>query len=315
MREPEPGSEPVTPTRATAGPNIVDAFPAFESFWQSARIDPPARQVARWEVEYMRPCPELLAKQKESYIRDGVDWKRVARHHVFHRLPSRLGRMRQLHRDLLKSLPRSWARARRVLDLQFPVSFVIYVGISCGAGWATSYEGRPACLFGLENAAENHRGGDGWSRRIVAHEVAHLTHQEWRGERWEDRSDPWWKLYEEGFATYCERKLEPRLFALRTGRRDWLSWCERKRAWLARKFLKDVTARKSLRPYFGSWYNIGGHIETGYCLGSEMVRDWARVLPLRALAALPRPELRCRARETLQRFAESGASPGTPVAP
>lgn len=255
----------------------------------------------------MGPWPELLAKQKENYAIEGVDWKRVARQHVFPHLAKRLGRMRELHRDLLQTLPQSWARAQRLLDLRFPVTFVIYVGIGCGAGWATTYDGRPACLLGLENAAESHRRGDGWCRRVVAHEVAHLAHQEWRGERWAQNSDPWWTLYEEGFATYCERILEPRSFALRTGKGDWLPWCERRRAWLAAKFLRDVKARRAIRPFFGSWYNINGYIETGYYLGSEMIRDWTRKVPLRALATLPLPELRRKARTTLRRFAESSS--------
>ena len=310
MRQPGAGPGLMKANRGSARPNIVDAFPAFERFWQSVRSEPIARQVERWGSEYMRPWPELLAKQKENYTREGVDWRKVARVHVFPHLTSRLGRMQELHRDPLKALPWGWARARRFLDLRFPISFVIYVGIGCGAGWATTYEGRPACLFGLENAAENHRGGDGWGRRIVAHEVAHLAHQTWRGERVEQRPDPWWTLYEEGLATYCERKLEPRSFALRTGKQDWLPWCDRRRAWLARKFLRDVTERRSLRPFFGSWSDIGGYVETGYYLGSEMIREWVHTLPLRTLAALPRPAIRRKARATLQRFTTSGAPSG-----
>lgn len=253
----------------------------------------------------MAPWPELLSKQQDCYASDGVDWRQVARRRVFPYLERRLEKMRRLHRDLLHSLPGSWERTRQLLHLRFPVRFVIYVGIGCGAGWATTYEGRPACLFGLENAAENHDGGDGWSRRVVAHEVAHLAHQAWRKERWEQRADPWWTLYEEGFATHCERLIEPRLFPLRTGKQNWLAWCEEMRPWLARKFLRDVTARKSLRPFFGSWYSIQGYIETGYYLGSEMIRAWTKELPPRTVASLPLSKIRRRARATLHRLAEN----------
>jgi hypothetical protein len=280
-------------------------FPAFEAFWRRVRGEPVSHQIDRWEHEYMAPWPELLSKLKESYVSEGADWKRVARRHVFPYLGDRLDRMRILHHELVRSLPGSWARTRRALHLRFPVRFVIYVGIGCGAGWATTYDGQPACLIGLENAAASHGGGDGWSRRVVAHEVAHLAHQAWRHERGDRQVDPWWTLYEEGFATYCERQIEPRSFPLRTGRNDWLAWCEGMRPWLARKFLDDVTARRSVRPFFGSWFNIQGYIETGYYLGSEVIRDWARGRPLRAVAVLPRPEIRRRARATLRRFAEN----------
>lgn len=261
----------------------------------------------------MAPWPELLAKQQENYASEGVDWRRVARRHVFPHLEGRLGSMQGLHRDLLRSLPGSWARARQVLHVRFPVRFVIHVGIGCGA-WATTYEGRPACLFDLGNAAENHHEGDGWSRSVVAHEMAHLTHQAWRNERWEQRADPWWTLYEEGFATYCERQIEPELFPLRTGRRDWLSWSEAMRPWLARKFLRDVTAHRSVRPFFGSWYNIRGQIETGYYLGAEMIRAWTQELPLRTVATLPLSKIRSQARATLRQLAEKGVHAIGPTA-
>ena len=304
----------VVGVRGVTKQNVLDTFPAFEEFWKMVRKEPVARQISRWESEYMAPWPELLAKQKENYASEGVDWKRVARTHVFPRLERRLGRMRALHRDLLRTLPASWTRARKALHLRFPVHFVIYVGIGCGAGWATTYAGQPACLMGLENAAEDHPGGDGWSRRVVAHEVAHLAHQAWRNERWEGSADPWWTLYEEGFATYCERDLEPWAFGLRTGRSDWLAWCERRRPWLARKFLRDVKAGRSLRTFFGSWYNISGHIETGYYLGSELIREWSNELPLRAVAILPRSEIRRRAHATLRRFADNGTPSGAKAA-
>lgn len=293
---------------------VVDAFPAFEEFWGNVRTEPVCLQIARWEQQYMAAWPELLAKQQASYASDGADWRRVAERHVFPTLEGRLDRMRRLHRDLLRSLPGSWRRSRQFLHVRFPVRFVIYVGIGCGAGWATTYEGQSACLFGLENAAENHDGGDGWSRLVVAHEVAHLAHQAWRRDRWEQQDDPWWALYEEGFATYCERQIEPGLFPFRTGAPGWLSWCEEMRPWLARKFLRDVIARRSLRPFFGSWYDIQGHIETGYYLGSEMIRLWSRELSLRTVAILPRREIRRRARATIKSFAEDGAATVGPAA-
>jgi hypothetical protein len=290
-------------SREMTKPNVLDTFPAFDTFWKEVEGLPVHRQINLWEAEYMARWPELLAKQIECYSSEGADWKSVARTHVFPYLGNRLGRMRALHRDLLRSLPTSWTRTRKVLDLRFSVRFVIYVGIGCGAGWATTYCGRPACLFGLENAAENHDGGDGWPRRVVAHEVAHLAHQKWRGERWEELADPWWKLYEEGFATYCERKVEPEAFPLRTGKKNWLRWCDAHRAWLARRFLQYVKARRSLRPFFGSWFNIEGQIETGYYLGSEVIRELVGQSTLRQVAVLSTPEIRRQSRAALERFA------------
>jgi len=287
---------------------LLDTFPAFERYWRTARSEPIEVQIDLWEQEYMAAWPELLEKQQQNYAREGVDWREIARARIFPHLPERLPRMRRLRRRLLRNLPDSWSRTQRTLQPGFPVRFVIYVGIGVGAGWATRYGGQPACLFGLENAAEIASGGEGGTPGAVSHEVAHLVHDEWRrrsGLRGiEAPGGPYWQLYEEGFATECERRIEdPRSFRLRTGRRDWLPWCTGHRAWLAARFLRDAAARRSVRPFFGSWYNIRGHIECGYYLGQEMVRQWAETSSLKQVATLPESVVRRRARATLRQFA------------
>ncbi len=314
-RRREAGNDPQDPhngaVRARSVPrlDLLDTFPAFERYWQGVRSEPVDVQIERWEHDYMAPWPELLEKLQKNYFEEGVSWKRIARTRIFPHISARLPRMRRLHRRLLKDLPDSWSRIRRTLNPDFPVRFVIYVGIGVGAGWATRYGGQPACLFGLENAAEIASGKDSGAPGAVSHEVAHLAHDEWRrrsGLRGiEAPGGPYWQLYEEGFATECERRIEdPRSFRQRTGRPDWLPWCERHRAWLAAKFLREAQARKSVRPFFGSWDNIRGHIECGYFLGAEMVREWSRTESLREVATLPESVVRRRARTVLRRMAE-----------
>jgi hypothetical protein len=295
--------------RSVRSLQVLDTFPAFERYWQTVRSKPIDVQIDRWENEYMAGWPELLDKQKRAYSEEGADWKRIARTRIFPHLPERLPRMRLLHRRLLRSIPRSWSRTRRVLKPDFPVRFIIYVGIGVGAGWATQYGGQPACLLGLENATEVSYSKTGGKPGVVSHEVAHLIHDGWRRRNGlrgiEEPSGPFWQLYEEGFATECERRVEdPRRFRLRTGRPDWLPWCEAHRAWLAAKFLRDVRARNSLRPFFGSWYNIHGRTECGYFLGAEIVREWAELTSLKEVALLPEPAIRRRMKSILAEMAK-----------
>jgi hypothetical protein len=286
---------------------LLDTFPAFEEYWRSVRSQSVEVQIDRWEHDYMARWPELLQKQVRSYSDEGVDWKQIARTRIFPHLSKRLPHMRTLHRNLLRTLPHSWSVTRRTLNLDFPVRFVIYVGIGVGAGWATRYGGQRACLFGLENAAEIAGGGAGTSG-AVSHEVAHLAHDDWRirsGLRGiELPGGPLWHLYTEGFATECERRIErPQRFRLRTGDSDWLRWCTDHRAWLAAKFLHDVKARRSSRPFFGSWYNIRGRIECGYFLGAEVVREWTRSASLKEVATLSESVVRRRVKATLRGMA------------
>jgi len=289
---------------------ILDTYPAFERFWRRVRREPVAEQIERWEHEYLAPWPELLDKLKSNYSDQGIAWRRIARSRIFPHLEERLPRMRRLHRNLVRTLADSWRRADRILRPDFPVQFVIYVGIGVGAGWATRYGGQPACLFGLENAAELATGRNGSTPGAVSHEVAHLVHDEWRrseGLRGIDkRHDPYWQLYVEGFASECERRIDgPRAFGLRTGRRDWLTWCDYHRPWLAAKFLRDVAARRSVRSFFGSWYNVGGQVECGYYLGQQIVQKWAAATSLRAAATLPESTVVQQSRRALLEMAGS----------
>ncbi|MFZ0830369.1 MAG: hypothetical protein WCB18_03805 [Thermoplasmata archaeon] len=289
---------------------LLDTFPAFEAYWASVRTLPIAVQIARWESDYMAPWPELLQKQKDDYRQAGQSWQRIARARIFPRIPARLGRLRRLHDNLVRELPGAWKRTREVLEVDFDVQFVIYIGLGCGAGWATQLGGVPAVLFGLENAAEATAGERGGGPGAVSHEVAHLVHDEWRRRARlpgiEDARGPYWQLYEEGFATECERVIDgPSRFRLRTGRPDWLGWCTQHRAALARRFLKDVRARRSVRPFFGSWFSIGGHTECGYYLGAELIRHLKETLSLREIARLSSPEVRESARRALTSFAKT----------
>lgn len=130
-------------------------------------------------------------------------------------------------------------------------------------------------------------------------------HNEWR--RRSRRSDidtpggSHWHLYTEGIATEIERRtVSPDVFRPRTGRLDWDSWCQVHQTWLARKSLRDTKARRSTRPFFGSWYNIQGQIETGCWLGAEMVRVWAESRSLSEIATLEQATVRRLARDGLR---------------
>ena len=289
---------------------ILDTFPAFERFWRSARSRPIPEQIDRWKREYLGPWPDLWRKQFRSYRADGQDWRSVAHNRVFPTLDQRLPRMRKVHSLLLRGIPIASRRIRSHLGEDFSVLFVIHVGIGVGAGWATTFRGAPAVLFGLENAAEL-----GWSDpytlvALVEHELAHLVHDHWRRERrvgaLERHRGPWWQLYQEGFATRCEIRMgEIGAHHSVSPNQDWLQWCEENRSRLASLFLRSTSSAVSMRRFFGSWYDVDGHIETGYYLGAEVVRDWESKCSLREIACWGPGPARERCRAALRRMAAS----------
>ncbi len=280
-------------------PSVLDTFPAFLETWAKWRNAPLSDQIDAWQTEYLGHWPELLEKQQECYSSEGFDWRRIAVERIFPSLDSRLPAMKLAHTNLLLVAEDAVAAARKVLSFDFDIVLVVYVGIGCGAGWATTYQGSPAVLFGLENIAEC-----GWTEPpalvgLIAHEIAHVVHESWReSRRLPKLKGPWWQLYEEGFAQRCEHLILRhdtwRMRSLVDGT-DWLDWCTANRAWLASEFLRRVETGESVRPFFGSWYDLRGHRQTGYYLGHELIRSLESQQSLRELALLEEiePALRC----------------------
>jgi hypothetical protein len=276
---------------------LIDTFPAFLTYWTKAREKHLDDQIESWATDYMAPWPELLRKQIEDYSGQHLDWQQVAREKVFPYLEERLPQMHQAQQNLLALSEPIYAKAQQALGFDSQAIFFIYVGIGCGAGWATMLGRTPSVLFGLENIAES-----GWSspealKGLIAHESAHLAHHIWRRQHGKSiGSEAWWQLYEEGVAEYGESLIINSATRHHTsgGQSDWLDWCRMHKQWLAAKFLQTVDAGKPVTPFFGSWYDICGRSETGYFLGYEAIEAMARRLTLREIALLDDPGLHLR---------------------
>lgn len=286
---------------------ILDTWNDFCHFWASAQNLPPSQQIELWGSTYMAAYPELLRKQLQDYQEQGVDWRQIAAEKVFPHLPERVPLMQEARDNLLQVCGAIYQRAVETLGLDFQAIFVIYVGIGCGAGWATQYEGVPACLLGLENIAE-----EGWHTRVrlqglVAHELGHLTHMAWRDE-WarfaENERQPMFLLYSEGFAGRCEEVILLDDAGHLDMDEEWQSWCKVNQGWLAAEFLRRMDAGDPMSDFFGSWYGIRDHSQTGYFLGREFIRWLESGRTLRDVAVLSPSDMAVLAREFLCRAAQ-----------
>lgn len=271
---------------------VVNTFPAFLAYWARVRDTPLDDQIEGWATEYMAPWSELLRKQIEDYSDQRLDWRQIAHEIVFPYLSERLPQMQQAEQHLLALSAPIYAKAQQALGFDSQAIFFIYVGIGCGAGWATTINSTPAILFGLENIAES-----GWSSLdalagLVAHEVSHLAHYHWRRHHGKPiGSGAWWQLYEEGFAQYGENLISASTTWHQTsgGQSDWLDWCRDHKQWLAARFVQTVDAGEPITPFFGSWQDLCGRSETGYFLGYEMIEAIARRFTLQEMALLDDP--------------------------
>jgi hypothetical protein len=275
---------------------FVDTIPAFLDYWKKACDLPLEAQIDRWAEDYLAPWPDLLALQIEDYNEQGVDWREIARERVFPQLAEHLAAMKLAHINLLAAGELIYQNALKTLGVNLDALFVIHVGIGCGAGWVTRFRGSPAILFGLENIAES-----GWHEPesisgLIAHELGHLVHGAWRERHGlETGSGPWWHLYEEGFAHYCEGLLlESPTWHQMQSDVDWLRWCQDNRCWLAAEFIRRVDAGEAVTAFFGSWFDLRGKKETGYYLGGEVVQRLAEERRLREIALLADPAVALR---------------------
>ena len=291
---------------------FIDTFPAFLKYWAGAENQPVEEQIEGWARDYMAAWPALLKMQVDDYTSQMLDWRQVARERVFPHLGERLPAMQAARTALLETCQPVLDKARQCLGCDFPVTFVIYVGIGCGAGWATRLEGKPAILLGLENIAEC-----GWSDKetlagLAAHETGHLVHSVWRLEAGKPvGSGPWWQLYEEGFAQACESVIldTPRVHQTLRSSNDWLQWCQEHAGWLASEYLRAVEAGETVTKFFGSWFDIQGRSETGYYLGQVVIQELEKQRSLHAIAVLE--DIEAHVRPILEKLA---GRVGTPAA-
>jgi len=265
---------------------IVDTYPDFLTYWLHARFKNLNEQIKLWQTSYMKKYPELLNKQIQNYEEENMDWQEVAKK-IFPNLLQHFELMRRARDNILGICKSIYAKASEKLKLDFDVTFVIYVGIGCGAGWATMYNGQPAVLLGLENIAEQKWHTKNKLEGLTSHEIGHLTHMKWRNE-WETfekaEQDPLFRLYSEGFAQRCEHLILRKETWHMAQDKEWLFWCEQHKGWLAREFLKKLEKQASVNDFFGSWFNIQGKAQTGYFLGHTLIRELGKTYSLREIA-------------------------------
>ena len=271
------------------GCTIIDTFPRFLDAWAANRQAPLEAQIQAWTRDYMSQWPELLQKQLDDYADLQQDWHTIASERIFPALSSRLAWMRIAHANLLEICPEIDRQMRQTLQFEKSLTCVIYVGLGCGAGWATEFAGQPAILFGLENIAEENWHTRQALRGLMAHELAHLVQFEWRKQARRPLADgPWWQLYTEGFAMYCEKMiLNTSSWHMQTDSDPgWLDWCQSNQALLAKAFLRSIDSGDDMRPFFGSWFQWHGKKQTGYYLGYALVEMLTEHMDIHTIALI-----------------------------
>lgn len=165
----------------------------------------------------------------------------------------------------------------RLATLGMPVEadIVLYLGLCCGAGWATELEGRPVVLLGLEKIVELDWCDDDAMAALIFHELGHLWHFQHRSAL-AFQNESLWQLYTEGMAMYFEQRVMGDQHYFHQNKNGWLAWCEANRDALFAEYLRRVKAGESVQDFFGDWCSYQGYSDVGYYLGSALVWQLAQ---------------------------------------
>lgn len=276
---------------------ILDTVGRFLAFWKGHADQSVVSQTHAWETEYMAAYSQLLVKLTEDIdmsieegrgLDDWQSWRDVAAEKIFPFLAERLDGLKEARDNLLASCPQAWERVQQVLPLECELMCVLYIGIGCGAGWVTRYDGKRAILFDVSQIAAC-RWSDAESiEGLLHHEMGHVMHFELREQNGaQSGSGPLWALYIEGFAEHFGHVAAGREtwhMAKGVNDDDWLEWCQANRGRLAREFLRRVDMGETVADFFGDWYDVQGRRQCGYWLGTEVIREMAATAPLAQLA-------------------------------
>ncbi|HUS92241.1 MAG TPA: hypothetical protein VM695_10350 [Phycisphaerae bacterium] len=253
---------------------------------------PVSEQIAAWQAYYDGCAPDLPSRLYTDYGQIEGGWRGIAESRIFPKLPELLPGMKLALANLHKVCPDVCNRATSALGLTRPPLVVAYVGLGNGAGWATTWHGRPAVLVGLENVADL-----GWQhtdalRGLLGHEIGHLLMMQVRGGIESLTEDPLLALYEEGFAQHCEHVVMGRESWHCSSQAGWIDWCAAHEAELARMYLNAMSDREEWRRFFGSWFDVEGWRQTGYFLGCRFAQRECRSCSLAQLASWPKGRIK-----------------------
>jgi predicted SprT family Zn-dependent metalloprotease len=290
---------------------LIDTYPAFVAAVQEQKPVSIEQWLSCWAEHYMAHWPVLHQMVVKDYGDQGEDWRQVARQMIFPGMNDKLPAIEGAYKNLKSIVAPVENKVRRVFDFQETVYYVLYIGLGNGAGWATKYEGNWAVLFGLEGIVDSGFDQPDGLEGLVAHELGHVIHHVRRAARGLGSGEgPWWQLYEEGFAQRCETSVAAgdrwHMRASDTDD-DWLAWCQANRAWLAAEFLRVADHGESVRPFFGSWYELRGHKQTGYFLGHQVISNLAINMTLSDIALLDGATLERKIKDVLLEFAADAA--------
>lgn len=159
--------------------------------------------------------------------------------------------------------------------VELDVTIIFYLGLCNGAGWATSFNGKPAVLLGIEKIVELDWCDEKSMINLIYHELGHIWHfmYESKGRILLSKKEKaMQQLYREGVAMTFEQILCEDDDYFHQNKENWLQWCSENENQIKKEFLKRLKKGESVQDFFGDWRLYKNHSDVGYFLGNKFVR-------------------------------------------
>ena len=183
----------------------------------------------------------------------------------------------------------SLANVKEIICTEFPVKIVLYLGLCNGAGWATTLDGEPTILLGVEKMIELDWCDEVSVGGLVYHELGHIWHEA-VGTMNQPTNSVQEKyiaqLYQEGIAMYFEKLCVGVFITLHGSEDSWWLWCTDHKQVLNQEYLRRLRENACAQDFFGDWCSYLGKSNIGYFLGYEFIACLAKKYSLLELANL-----------------------------
>ncbi len=147
---------------------IIDTYDSIYSSYKHNVFD-----IELWEKYADEISSELKNKVKKDSKRNDFEKQTLP---VLNSLIKNRETAKNAHASFLKSTKNLEEKIFEKFNVDLDVTIVFYLGLCNGAGWATTINGKPAILLGIEKITELNWCDEKSMIALIYHELGHIWH-------------------------------------------------------------------------------------------------------------------------------------------
>lgn len=259
---------------------IIDTYENIFSAYKHNVFD-----IDLWEKYADEISSELKNKVKKDSKRNDFEKQTLP---VLNSLIKNRESAKNAHASFLKVTDNLKQKIFEKFNVDLEVTIVFYLGLCNGAGWATTINGKPAILLGIEKITELNWCDERSMIALIYHELGHIWHFLFEKKKWiplTAKEKAIRQLYREGIAMTFEQILLGSYDFFHQDIDGWLNWCEENKNSIKTEFLRRINCKESVQDFFGDWCSYKGHSDVGYFLGNRFILDMMKNHSLEEIAS------------------------------